>query len=304
MTSPRILVIFAGWVPNSEDKAKWASLFSRVLADDLGTHDKILIFNHGCDGVLPEALASIPNVVTTGVVEERLNMGSDASGYQLGLALARSSLDEYDSVLFVHSKGASRNFIEYSQIIEGFRQVLFPMVSSGPIDGPECLFAMQAFLTPHSKSIRDLRKMCEMSDSVPGPSVTVTSSIYAVSASVLGKCLSTLPDEFFQSSLEGFGFDPWFFESVFPGVLVSHGADIRFAGKNEFGPWPMNPKICYHAHPRHNGAVVEREIAKCRELGSMFVPTATPYVFNAEKIAYDQIDFISDVPKKGLTGHD
>lgn len=296
----RKLLIFSGWISsNSVDKEAWSQKYGQLLASEFNDIDKVITFNRGCDQSLKSVLNSASNVMAMEDVPEALDIGSDAAGYQFGLSIAKDFIDRYDTIIFAHSKGASHSFSEYSQIIDDFRSRLFcpGKLEAMAESSPASLYVTDAFMTPNSKSIRDLSTLCQWSDVASLISICVTSSIFAVSATTLGCCISKLPDNFLSSNLETMGFDRWFFENAFPSLLLAHCGNIVFTDPNQLDA-ELNPYVCYHAAPRHNGAVIARALKSAASAGEVRVsPIAVPFSFAANP--QDRSNFIAYDPGPG-----
>lgn len=227
------IVLFAAWVPaNAPDTNRWSKEYIEILTDDLGQDDKIIAVNPGCCPEFRKSLFLVPRVLKIIDVPQSQHIGSEASAYQVALGAAKDVLADYDVALFLHSKGVSHKFDELSPLITHFRNKLLApdILDQMHYENPQSIYVVDAAPLPQSVSIQSVSHLLKTAGiNATGVGLMITSTIYAVSTNVLIPALRGLPSTFFSCNLQAdYGFDRWFFEATFSGLLTAHGADVSF----------------------------------------------------------------------------
>lgn len=110
----RLLILVAVWCPDDgANSLAWLSWYRRILSETFAADDKLIVFNADCHPVAVEVMADVPGVVFQGSVPQALRMDSDASSFQVALRAAKLDRDRSRDVLFLHTKGLSRDYREY-----------------------------------------------------------------------------------------------------------------------------------------------------------------------------------------------
>jgi hypothetical protein len=284
MLSFKPLLIFAAWVaPDKPDTAIWRNYYLSLLSDRFGSIDKVVSVNPGCDPTFAAALENIPNVVALEHVAPENNSRSDAAGYQLGLWNAQLRLPGYDVAMFGHCKGSSHAFKDFEFIandqIDGCLNI--DRIEEAFRINRNAIYARNASMPNtmvHIKQFHRLLDMCGIS----GPQVcfTVPYTMFSVSAAFLSSALQQMPEELITSSLHSLGFNRYFFEFLFPSLLVAAGADLSILDSPRAidATWP---DVTYDVLPRHNSALVLREMGRKKVAGETYVQQPIPCVFGS-----------------------
>jgi hypothetical protein len=280
------LLLFAAWVaPAKPDTAVWRDYYLSLLSGRFGSIDKVISVNPGCDPEFAAALENISNVVALEHVAPENDSRSDAAGYQLALWNAQLRLPSYDVVMFGHCKGSSHAFKDLEPIasdqINGCLDI--DSIEAAFRKDPNGMYVRSASLPSTLVHVMELQKLLDMC-AISGPHVcfTVPYTMFSVSAGFLNSTLEKLPEALITASIKSLGFNRYFFESMFPSLLMATGARLSFLDSPRAidATWP---DVTYDALPRHNSALVLREMARKKTGGQTYVQQPVPCVFGSNQ---------------------
>lgn len=281
----KLLVLFAAWAPAeeeglSENSHRWLDYYSWVLSYLFKDDDVCVVVNENSHARTEEFFSS-PNIISIERTDAVFNMNSDASAYQSCLTKCRPIIAEYDTVLFLHTKGISYDFASLEQFSALLRQGVLnrAAVAAEFEDGAQKLVAHSAHMSQSAQSINfsnDLARESGLTTDVVN--FAATYSIYYVSARTLAQTLAGMPEKFLQENLESVGRNRFFFEGDFPSLLGGFGAQpVPMVGTSQQPG--ANSYISYDAYPAHNSAIVLREYGKWTRGPATYVQHPVPYLF-------------------------
>jgi hypothetical protein len=253
----RVLILFAAWMPDSSDNSKlWSKYYFDILSNEFGSCDKIIAFNHGSHPHFEEEFRSLPSVLCVDRVSKEMHINSDAAPYQLCLMHARPHLENYDLVLFLHTKGASKDFIH----LEGFRwyfgNKLFNQSSLTEAyqKSPNGCHMVYCHPPTFGVDVRQFNSFIRASHQDVRPfMLNATYTVYACPSSLLARAIDCLPANFFTQNI-GAKYNRFFFELIFPSLLISLGGVINPLGDSNFNPL-LNRYVSYNYDLSHNTAL-------------------------------------------------
>jgi hypothetical protein len=254
----RLLILFSAWLPDdSENARQWGNHYLGLLGSEYADCDKIVGINHGCAPWFAAACAALPNVLHLEQVSGEMHINSDAAGYQACLRHAAGRLGDYDMVLFLHTKGASKPF----ESLEGLRwyfggRLLTREVARRSHEAvPHGVHTVHLHPTAFRQNFRKFRRQLGTWAPTARPiMLNVSFTIYYVSSSLLRQGLAVLPESFLRNNLSG-EFDRFLFELTFPSLLLSLGGDLNVLGEHNYND-NVSRHMAYNYDMFHNTEMV------------------------------------------------
>jgi hypothetical protein len=108
--------------------------------------------------------------------------------------------------------------------------------------------------------------------------IGATNTLYYVSASVLADVLQAIPSNVLTNNLLAEGFDRFFFEGLFPSMLLQFAAHIQFLS-DPYYEEGLPHTVSFDLYPFHNSKMVEDEFARYQKMGQSYFQIPRPYVF-------------------------
>lgn len=284
----RLLILVAAWAPDAgEGTRKTFDWYRREVLDRFPKADKIIAFNHGSAVEMHEILLGAGRVVGTCIVAPEMHIDSDAAPYQAALRLARPILADYDAVLFVQTKGVSYDFDGFDAV----RQELVAEFFDNPrlfeaLSEPGARFVShRVHMDCYHHSIRFLEGFAGQAG-IDRPTISfgATYAIYGCTTAALVPLLDLMPAWFLDENIASWGCNRFFFEGVFPSLIVSLGAELRLIGPCEANP-ALNANLSYGFHTPHTNALAAREYQAYRDQGAAYRQVPIPYIHNGPDIA-------------------
>ncbi len=276
----KTLVLFSAWVPDDTyNSICWANFYLTLLNEELGDADKIIGINYGTCSTFIEKCEGVKNVLQVVRVDVTSHINSDAAGYQACLRSALPMLHLYDNVLFLHTKGVSKEY----DTLEGFRwyftNKLFDIsvakrCAEISVNG---LFAVHCHPPTYRSDYLCFRdRMLELGFQNRLVMLNVTYTIYYVSAPLLIKCMEFLGNDFLVKPVSE-KYDRFLFELFFPSVLLSIGADLIILGDHKYNE-KLSKYLSYNYDLHHSSEVVNRYWNEFRS-ESQFDQPIVPMIF-------------------------
>lgn len=284
----RLLILVAAWAPDAgEGTRKTFDWYRHEVLDRFPLADKIIAFNHGSAAETHDILLGASNVVATCVVAPEMHIDSDAAPYQAALKLARPILANYDAVLFVQTKGVSYDFDGFDAVRQEFATEFFgnPRLFEELSTSEPRLVCHHVHLDCYHHSIRFLDSFARhVGIDRPVLSFGATYAIYGCTTAALLPLLDLMPAWFLDENIASWGCNRYFFEGLFPSLVVSLGADLRLVGPCQANP-ALNADMSYGYDTPHTNALAAREYQAYREQGAAYRQVPLPYIHSGPDIA-------------------
>jgi hypothetical protein len=284
----RLLILVAAWAPDAgEGTRKTFDWYRREVLDRFPLADKIIAFNHGSAAEMHDILLGASNVVATCIVPPEMHIDSDAAPYQAALRLARPILPNYDAVLFVQTKGVSYEFDGFDAVRQEFIAEFFDnprlfdeLSGSGPR-----FVSHRVHMDCYHHSIRFLDAFAQrVGIDRPTLSFGATYAIYGCTTAALVPLLDLMPPWFLHENIVSWGCNRFFFEGLFPSLIVSLGAELRLIGPCQPHP-ALNADMSYGFDTPHTNALAAREYQAYRDHGAAYRQVPIPYIHSGPDIA-------------------
>jgi hypothetical protein len=293
----RTLVIFAAWAPDSsENTQRWLDWYVDILNSSFIDCDKIISVNYKSSDIVISNLKIVINPSAIVHVSANMHVNSDACGFQVALNYCRDSLKNYDYVFFMHTKGISYDFGSYDPIRAELSETIFKYSSIYKIlfEQKRVVLCQRGHMANSRGSITECRSFADKIG-VTSPTFNFAAglTLFYAPTVLVSDFLDRCPQNFLHENLNDQGFNRFFFEGLFPSILVMMGAAPTFC-RNEGFDDALNAHISFDARPAHNAALVWHEYVRREREGSRYAQVPVPYVFgDAEKLANIEIAYVT-----------
>jgi len=170
-----------------------------------------------------EKILHTQGLTNTVRVNPAIEVNSDASAYQAALKLFKEQNRKYETVYFIHTKGASYAddkqwnesyigyFLDFCKRRESIDKILESARVGGvsyvgkeePMNGSDYSTIMSEYYDPRFTAVKDIMSLITM---------------YAIKGPIVRQFLDTVRDDFFTDKL-----DRYFFETSFPLIVDKYG---------------------------------------------------------------------------------
>lgn len=277
----KLLVLSAAWAPDeSENTQRWLNWYRDVLDTHFHDDGKFIAVNTDAHELVETRFRDVSRLLDIKRVPENLHINSDAGAFQFALDQCRQSLENYDYVLFLHTKGISYPFADYDGLRPLMQRTIFDRrLVAEAVSQKDRLVCFRGHMSHANGSIVDCAEFASsLGISRPTFNFAATMTIYYSPATALRDFISRLPAGFLSTNLVAQGKNRFFFEGVVPSTLVMLGIDPVFLDRPAFDA-RLNAEVSYNHAPNHNSALVSREFYQMMDSPEVYRQTPIPYVF-------------------------